>query len=117
MCPLQQDLRVVEEDVEEHVKSVVKEENAKQKAKNTKSLLAIWEQMKERSFLNYNIDVKAQDKNIEEFKSLELTQQKELLVELLDKNQMYVNLSSMDDSDFEVTDEEKRITKEFYNIS
>ena len=88
-----------------------------EEAKDTKSLLNIWEMMKEKSFLNYNINIKAQDGNIEEFKSLELTQQKELLVELLDKNQMYVNLSSMDDSDFEVTDEEKKITKAFYNLN
>ena len=73
--------------------------------------------MKEKSFLNYNIDIKAQDDNIEEFKSLDLSQQKELLVELLDKNQMYVNLSSMDDEDFEITEEEEKITKEFYSIN
>ena len=47
--------------------------------------------MKKKSFLNYNIDVKAQDENIEEFKSLDLTQQKELLVEILDKNQMKID--------------------------
>ncbi|MDB4126076.1 site-specific DNA-methyltransferase [Candidatus Marinimicrobia bacterium] len=88
-----------------------------EEAKDTNNLIAIWEQMKEKSFLNYNIDIQVQDENIEEFKSLELSQQKELLVELLDKNQMYVNLSSMDDEDFEITEEEKKITKEFYSIN
>ena len=74
------------------------------KSRNVNQTLHLtWKQMKEKSFLNYNIDIKAQDDNIEEFKSLDLSQQKELLVELLDKNQMYVNLSSMDDEDFEVT--------------
>ena len=45
---------------------------------------------------------------------MDLSHQKELLVELLDKNQMYVNLSSTDDAEFELTDEEKKITTDFY---
>ena len=85
-----------------------------EEAKDIKTLVNIWAQMKEKSFLNYNIDIKSQDENIEEFKSLDLSQQKELLVEILDKNQMYVNLSSMDDAEFEVTDAEKKITTDFY---
>ena len=88
-----------------------------EEAKDTKSLLNIWEQMKEKSFLNYNIDIKAQDENIEEFKSFDLAKQKVLLVEILDKNQMYVNLSSMEDAEFEVTVEEKKITSDFYQLN
>ncbi len=72
--------------------------------------------MKKRSFLNYNVDIKKQDEHIEDFKKLTLKQQKEHLCELLDKNQLYVNLSSMNDKDFACTDEEKRVTKDFYGI-
>ncbi|MCF6239793.1 MAG: hypothetical protein L3J74_00435 [Bacteroidales bacterium] len=43
-------------------------------------------------------------------------EQKQHLVEILDKNQLYVNLSSMNDKDFEVTEEEKQVTKDFYRI-
>ena len=87
-----------------------------EEAKDIKALLQIWEQMKAKSFLNYNVDIKKQDEHIEDFKKLTLKQQKEHLCELLDKNQLYVNLSSMDDKDFECTDEEKRITKDFYKL-
>lgn len=87
-----------------------------EKAKDTTALLKIWEDMKKRSFLNYNVDIKKQDEHIEDFKQLTLKQQKEHLCELLDKNQLYVNLSSMDDKDFACTDEEKRVTKDFYGI-
>lgn len=86
------------------------------KAKDPTTLLKIWEDMKKRSFLNYNVDIKKQDEHIEDFKQLTLKQQKEHLCELLDKNQLYVNLSSMNDKDFSCTDEEKRITKDFYGI-
>jgi len=87
-----------------------------EKAKDTTALLKIWEEMKKRSFLNYNVDIKKQDEHIEDFKNLSLKQQKEHLCELLDKNQVYVNLSSIDDKDFACTDEEKRVTKDFYGI-
>ena len=87
-----------------------------EEAKDSKILLEIWEQMKEKSFLNYNVDLQKQDEHIEEFKQLELNQQKEHLIELLDKNQLYVNLSSINDKDFEVSKEEKQVTNDFYQI-
>ncbi len=85
-------------------------------AKNPRELLHIWEEMKTKSFLNYNVDIKKQDEHIEEFKSLSLKEQKQHLFEILDKNQLYVNLSSLNDNDFACSDEEKKITKEFYQI-
>ncbi|MES2446167.1 MAG: site-specific DNA-methyltransferase [Bacteroidota bacterium] len=87
-----------------------------EEAKDTKSLLEIWEEMKAKSFLNYNIDIQKQDANIEDFKALTLQEQKQHLVEILDKNQLYVNLSSINDKDFFVTDDEKKVTKDFYQI-
>jgi adenine-specific DNA-methyltransferase len=88
-----------------------------QVAKNTKSILHIWKQMKTKSFLNYNVDIKMQDEHLEELKALSLVEQKQHLCELLDKNQLYVNLSSLNDTDFECTEEEKKITKDFYRIT
>ncbi len=85
-------------------------------AKSTPELLSVWEAMKSKSFLNYNVDIKKQEAHIEEFKHLTLAEQKQHLVELLDKNQLYVNLSSLNDSDFACTEHEKSITKAFYQI-
>lgn len=87
-----------------------------EEAKDTEALLQIWEQMKAKSFLNYNVDIKKQDEHLEDFKALRLAEQKQHLCELLDKNQLYVNLSSLNDSDFNCTEEEKKITKDFYQI-
>ncbi len=87
-----------------------------QEAKTTNELLEIWEQMKERSFLNYNVDIKKQEEHIEEFKQLSIEEQKQHLIEILDKNQLYVNLTSMNDKDFEVSQKEKQVTKDFYQI-
>ena len=87
-----------------------------EEAENSETLLKIWEEMKEKSFLNYNVDIKKQEQHIEDFKTLNLEQQKQHLCELLDKNQLYVNLSSLDDEDFECSAEEKKVTKDFYQI-
>lgn len=85
-------------------------------AKDTKAILKIWEEMKVKSFLNYNIDLKKQQQNFEEFKTLTLAQQKKHLVDLLDKNQLYVNLSSLNDKDFAISAEEKKVTQDFYQV-
>ena len=85
-------------------------------AKDKKTVLAIWEEMKLKSFLNYNVDLQKQEEHIEEFKALSLAEQKKHLIELLDKNQLYVNLSSLNDKDFAVSAEEKKTTQDFYQI-
>jgi len=87
-----------------------------QKAESTDTLLKIWEEMKIHSFLNYNVDIKKQNQTIEEFKLFSVYEQKQILLEILNKNQLYVNLSSIDDHDFAVTQEDKNLTNEFYEI-
>lgn len=87
-----------------------------EEAKDTEMLLQIWEQMKTKSFLNYNVDIKKQDEHLEEFKALSLAEQKQHLCELLDKNQLYVNRSSLNDTDFACSAEEKKVSKDFYQI-
>jgi len=85
-------------------------------ASSATQLLEIWEQMKAKSFLNYNVDMKKQDQHIEEFKALTLAEQKQHLCELLDKNQLYENLSSLNDADFACTEDEKRLNRDFYKM-
>ncbi len=87
-----------------------------EEAQETEALLQIWEQMKAKSFLNYNVDIKKQDEHLEDFKALSLAEQKQHLCELLDKNQLYINLSSLNDEDFLCTEGEKKVTKDFYQI-
>lgn len=87
-----------------------------EEANDTSSLLQIWEQMKAKSFLNYNVDIQEQEKHFEDFKKDTLDNQKVLLLKLLDLNQLYVNLSSLYDPEFECTEEEKKVTQDFYQI-
>ena len=85
-------------------------------AKDTKEILNIWENMKAKSFLNYNVDIKKQEEHLEDFKTLTLEEQKQHLVSLLDKNQLYVNRSHMYDADYSVSEEEIALTKDFYQL-
>ena len=88
-----------------------------EEAENSEALLQIWEEMKSKSFLNYNVDIQKQEQHIEDFKLLTLNEQKQHLCELLNKNQLYVNLSSLNDENFECTAEEKKVTKDFYQLN
>lgn len=83
-------------------------------ATKTDELLTIWEKMKQKAFFRFNVDMQKFDEGIEEFKALTLKQQKECLCKMLDLNQLYVNRSDMEDETAKVTEEEKRITKNFY---
>ena len=83
-------------------------------AKDTKTLLKVWEEMKKESFLNYNLDIQKQESNMKGFKELSFKKQKQHLCELLDKNQMYINLSSLKDKDLSCTKEEEQVTRDFY---
>tara|TARA_R110001599_G_scaffold249559_1_gene449405 strand:- start:2604 stop:4649 length:2046 start_codon:yes stop_codon:yes gene_type:complete len=85
-------------------------------AASSKVLLKVWQDMKDKSFLNYNVDLKKQDGHLDDFKALELANQKAHLVSLLDKNQLYVNLSSLEDSDFECSKADKKVTRDFYRL-
>jgi adenine-specific DNA-methyltransferase len=45
---------------------------------------------------------------------LSLADQKRFLLEVLDKNQLYVNLSEIEDTDYRVSEEDKRLNGMFY---
>lgn len=85
------------------------------KAKNTKEFLKIWDEMKEKSFLNYNVDIKKFDENLDEFKKFSLDKQKIILFDFLNKNQLYVNLSEIEDEEFKITKVDTKSNKEFYD--
>lgn len=84
-------------------------------AATTKEQLAIiWQQMQQTGFLSYKIKAKDIDDNAETFEALGIDDQKRFLIECLDKNLLYVPLSDIDNDDYNVSEEDKRLTREFY---
>lgn len=49
-----------------------------------------------------------------DFESLSFEEKKQALIALVDKNKLYVNYTDMNDQTFNVTEEDKRFTKSFY---
>lgn len=83
-------------------------------AKTTEELLNIWKDINHNGFLSYRVDSKLFDENIEEFKALSLDEQKKLLLEMLEYNDLYVNYSEIDDVIYNVSEEDKKLNKDFY---
>lgn len=85
--------------------------------KNTKSseeLIQIWDEMKEQAFLSYRLDPKLFDENVDQFLELIIDEQKKLLVECLEYNNLYVNYSEIEDEMYDISDEDKTLNKSFY---
>lgn len=85
-----------------------------QVAKDDSSLIRIFEDMVKTGFISYKVNPKDIDTSSEDFTTLSLDDKKRLLMELLDKNQLYLNYCDMDDETFAVSEEDKAFTKSFY---
>ena len=83
-------------------------------ANDTETLTAIWGKMKKSGFISYRVDPAAIDEAAEDFATLSLDDQKKFLMEILDKNLLYVNKCDMDDAEFGISDSDKAFTKSFY---
>jgi len=86
-----------------------------EKAKTGKELAKLWDDMKETAFLSYKVDLKKIDANAKGFADLSIADQKKFLIECLDKNQLYVNFSEIEDKEYGVSKEDKKLNKNFYN--
>ncbi len=86
-----------------------------QKAKKEGGLAKLWKTMKKKAFLSYKVDIKAIDEHAKDFADLSIEDQKRFLLECLDKNHLYVNYSEIDDEEYGVGKEDKKLNGEFYN--
>jgi len=85
-----------------------------QAAADDKELADIWEQMKKKAHLSYKVDIKAVDANADDFAALSFEDKQRFLIEVLDKNMLYVNYCDIDDADYNISDEDKRLNNLFY---
>lgn len=86
--------------------------NAISKATTTEELLELFEMAKKSSFLSYRIDPKKLKQA--DFELLSLAEQKQILSEIIDNNNLYVNYSDIDDSDYGISAEDKKLNHDFY---
>ncbi len=86
-----------------------------QAAQSAEELVTLWRNIAENSFLNWYVNPQIPEAAVRDFIAINnVDKQKQLLAALLDKNQLYVNLSEIEDADFGVSDEDKALNQKFY---
>ena len=85
-----------------------------QAASTKEELEALRQEIEATGFISCKVTVKQIDDHAADFMELSVDDQKRFLMELLDKNMLYVNLCDMDDAEFCVSEEDKAFTKSFY---
>lgn len=85
-----------------------------QAATETTALQDIYRRMVKSGFISCKVDPADIDAAADDFMVLSLDDQKRFLMELLDKNLLYVNYCDMDDEEFHISDEDKAFTRSFY---
>ena len=93
-----------------------------QTAQSSEELVSLWQDIAENSFLNWYVNPEIPEDALADFVAIGkgengLEKKKHLLAELLDKNQLYVNLSEIDDKDFGISETDKVLNKQFYGES
>lgn len=76
--------------------------------------IEVLKRIKESGFLSHKVDLEKLDEN--EFLKLTEEEQRSLLMEILDANHLYVNLEDINDERFNISEEDKRLNKQFYSI-
>ena len=90
-----------------------------QATQSSEELVVLWHDIAENSFLNWYVTPELPTEAVDDFIEIGkgedgLEKQKKLLAELLDKNQLYVNLSEIEDENFGVSEEDKALNRAFY---
>lgn len=89
--------------------------NKIQESKTKEVLLSVWEEIQEKAFISYQFNKDILNKNLEAFKTASLESMQHYLIEVLDKNQLYVNFSEIEDTSFNISEENKTLNYSFYN--
>ena len=90
-----------------------------QAAQSSEELVQLWRDIAAGSFLNWCVNPKTPVDAVSEFIAIGqsengLEKQKKCLMDLLNKNQLYVNLAEINDEDFAVSEQDKALNRQFY---
>lgn len=88
--------------------------HAIQSCTNTEALEQVIDRMKQFAYLNFKVDLEKVTTKNEHFKTLSLEEQKDVLIQVLDMNQLYLNYSEIEDSHYDISDSVKAFNRSFY---
>lgn len=83
-------------------------------AKDDKTLDDICGRMVKSGFISYKVKPKDIDEAAADYAELSMSDKKKFLMELLDKNLLYVNYCDIDDEEFNISERDKNFTRSFY---
>lgn len=87
-----------------------------QRAETEEKLLDLWEEMQQRAFLSYKVDPRDYSTLAKELTDLSLEGLRHFLIDVLDKNLLYVPLSELKSSEYSsLCAEDRRLTHTFYH--
>jgi adenine-specific DNA-methyltransferase len=85
-------------------------------ADTDEKLTALLERILSTGFINSKVNPADIKEGVTAFEALSLDNKKRFILELLDKNMLYVNLSDLDDEEYGISDEDKAFTRSFYSL-
>ena len=77
-------------------------------------LVSLLAEIIETDFISCKVNPAEIKENAKSFEELTVDDKKRFLMELLDKNQLYVNYCDIDDENYHISEEDKAFTKSFY---
>jgi len=87
------------------------------RCKSFKELKKLFLELTNYYFLHYNVSIKKFNEEVldtDDFKKLDLNEQKIIFNALLDNNQLYISYDEQDDPRFNLLEEDKKLTVKFY---
>ena len=88
--------------------------HAIQSCTDNKELEQVINRMKQSAYLNFKVDLEKVTTKNEDFNLLSLDEQKDVLIQALDMNQLYLNYSEIEDSQYDISDSVKAFNHSFY---
>ena len=91
--------------------------NRIQMSQSDDDITAIWNDLKHLDCISYKVKVDEVDVLSPVFVGLSLEEKKRFLIECLDKNLLYIPISDIDSGEYSLSEEDKRLTREFYKMA
>lgn len=85
-----------------------------QTATNVDEIRNIYDRIIKTGFISSKVNPRDIDANTDDFYALSIENQKRFLMELLDKNLLYVNYCDIDDEEYCISEDDKTFTRSFY---
>jgi len=87
------------------------------KANSDKEIEKIIDEISGSAFLDFKVNMEKVTTQNPNFASLTLNEKKDILIQVLDTNQLYLSYSEIDDSQYEIPDSVKQFNQSFYQKS